>query len=210
MVAVGARREPLELVEGLVEAAADGVLVAHEAGEELAAGIGVIGKAEHEGSLVVAGLGGGAAGDGRIVEPLLAADDLVALHQHAGLHPNHAAEAPLGGGELVHERFLELVGGREAGEEAGEEGIVLGGVFGGADGIAGAESVGAAVPAGDGLALWGFGAGGAAGVAAVGVDLLLAGHGTTSEPALARKRRDGRKVRSEMGEEAGDRKGRGR
>ncbi len=57
------------------------------------------------------------------------------------------------------------------GAEAVEEGLEIGGILDGEDGVAGGEVVGATVMGDFGLALGGTGAGGAEGVAAIGVEL---------------------------------------
>ena len=95
----------------------------------------------------------------------------------AGLSAEEAAEAPVGGGELLEEDVLEGTGGLLFGFEGGEEfeeGLLVlfvqnrvGGEEAMLEGVAGAGR----------LALWGFGPGAELGVAAVGVELALRRHG---------------------------------
>ena len=95
------------------------------------------------------------------------------IDEDAGLEAEDAAETPFGAGQLADVRILEGVGGLEHVEEAVEQGLEVGGVLLGEDGVAGAEAVGAGVGGDLGFALGSSGAGGALGVAAIGVYLQL-------------------------------------
>ena len=95
------------------------------------------------------------------------------IDEDAGLEAEDAAETPFGAGQLADVRILEGVGGLEDVEETVEQGLEVGGVLLGEDGVAGAEAVGAGVGGDLGFALGSSGAGGALGVAAIGVYLQL-------------------------------------
>ncbi len=102
-----------------------------------------------------------------------------AMGREAGFDAGHAAERPVGPGHLAEADILELVGGLVGGAEAVEEGLEFGGVLDGEDGVAGGDAAGAAVIGDFGFAFGGTGAGGAEGVAAIGVDLQLGRPGGT-------------------------------
>jgi len=154
--------------------ATDGVLVARELGEGLAAAVLAEGQSEQAGVLVVALLLGGAVGQwGGVAAPLVFAHLFHGGDEDAGLQADDTAEAPFGGGQLADVRLLAGVGGLEFREETREQGVEFGGVFLGEDGVAGAESVGAGVGGDFGFALGGFGAGGELGVTTIGFDFEL-------------------------------------
>jgi hypothetical protein len=91
-----------------------------------------------------------------------------------------AAEAPVGGGDALDEGFLDQATGLELGQQVVEDGVELGAVLGGVGGleeVPGEQAVLEGVSAGAGLALRGTGAGGAAGVAAIGTKLQGGCHG---------------------------------
>jgi hypothetical protein len=161
-----------ELVAGLVVGAAEGVFVARELDEGVVFAVPIEGDAEEAGFLVVALL---ADGTGRLGGGVGAVLDLAGAFQaigvEAALDAGHAAEAPVGPGHLAEAELLSFVGGLEGGAEAVEEGLEFGGVLDGEDGVAGGEAVGAAVMGDFGFACGGARAGGAQGVAAIGVDL---------------------------------------
>jgi hypothetical protein len=153
---------------------ADGVLVARELGEGLAAAVLAEGESEQAGILVVALLLGGAVARWGGVAALLVFAHLF----HGGdedprLQADNAAETPFGGGQLADVRLLTGVGGLEFGEEPREQGLEFVEVFLDEDGVAGAESVGAGVGGDFGFAFGGFGASGELGVAAIGFGFLF-------------------------------------
>jgi len=168
-----------ELVEGLVEGAAGGVFVAEQLEEGVCLSVAAEGLRKQAGVLVVLAIGVGfvCAGCGRVDLEVLA-EGVEAVREEAGLEANDAAEAPVGGGQLKDKGFLEGSGGPEFGAEAGEQLQEAGAVLLGEDDQAGSQAVLLGVAADGGFALWGFGAGTALGVAAVGFDLLLRGHET--------------------------------
>jgi hypothetical protein len=164
----------LEFLEGFVVGAPDGVFVTRELGEGVGFAVPVEGDAEKAGVLVVADLLGGAGGvRGGIAATLGLAGAFHGIDEDAGLEAEDAAETPFGAGQLADVRILEGVGGLEHVEEAVEQGLEVGGVLLGEDGVAGAEAVGAGVGGDLGFALGSSGAGGALGVAAIGVYLQL-------------------------------------
>jgi hypothetical protein len=161
-------------VEGFVVGATDGVLVARELGEGLAAAVLAEGESEQAGVLVVALLFGGAVGRrGGVTALLVFAHLFHGGDEDPSLQADDAAETPFGGGQLPNLRFLTGFGGLEFGEQTREQGVEFVGVFLGEDGVAGAESVGAGVGADFGFALGGFGAGGELGITTIGFDFQL-------------------------------------
>ncbi len=114
---------------------------------------------------------------GRLRAELGLAGAFHAIGEETGLDADHPAETPLGPGELAEAGLLGFVGGLVNGAEAVEEGLELGGGLRGKAGVAGGEAAGAAVVGDFGSAFGGTGAGGALGVAAIGVDLKLGRHG---------------------------------
>jgi len=167
-------------VEGLVEGAARRGLVAEELHEGIAGAVAPEDAAEEAGVLVVLLIGLGVGGVGfRGVEFEVLAQVVEAVGDEAGFEAGDAAEAPVGGGHLEDEEALEgslgLVFGAEGVHELLELLAVL---FGQDHGARGGEAVAGGVAADGGLAFGGFGAGAALGIAAVGLDLLVAGHDT--------------------------------
>jgi hypothetical protein len=164
-------------LQGLIVGAAERVLIAAELGEGVAAATLKEGRAEDEGIAVVQLFGGG--GVHGLVLLLLevpAADALGAADEDAGFDAQEAAKAPLGGGHLANQEFLEGAGGSELGFEGGEEIAEVGCVLFGEDGFAGEQAVEGGVLGGAGLAVFGGGPGAEAGVALVGCDLALGWH----------------------------------
>jgi hypothetical protein len=142
----------LELVAGLVVGAAEGVLVARELDEGVVFAVPIERDTEEAGFLVVALLPDGT---GRFRGGVGAVLGLAGLFQAIGvkaaLDADHAAETPLGPGQLAEAELLVGVGGLEGGAEAVEEGLEFGGVLDGEDGVAGGEVVGAGVRTGSAL-----------------------------------------------------------
>ena len=164
----------LEFLEGFVVGAADGVFVARELGEGVGFAVPIEGDAEKAGVLVVELLFGGAGGArGGIGATLGLARAFHGIDEDAGLEAEGAAETPLGAGQLADVGVFEGVGGLEEVEETVEQGLEVGEVLLGEDGVAGAEAVGAGVGGDFGFTLGSSGAGGAPGVAAIGVYLQL-------------------------------------
>jgi hypothetical protein len=173
-----------ELVAGLVVGAAEGVLVARELDEGVVFAVPKEGDTEEAGFLVVALLADGAGRLGGGVGAVLAQADLFhAIGIHAGFDAGHATETPVGPSHLAEAELLVGVGGLVGGAEAVEEGLEFGGVLVGEEGVAGGEVVGTAVMGDFGFAFGGAWAGGAQGVAAIGVDLRLGRHGHLGEGA---------------------------
>jgi hypothetical protein len=167
-------RGRFELLEGLVVGAPDGVFVARELGEGVGFAVSIEGDAEKAGFLVVADLLGGAGGArGGNRATLGLAGTFHAIDEDAGLDAKGAAETPFGTGQLADVRIFEGVSGLKDVEETIEQGRKFGGVLLREDGVAGAEAVGAGVGGDLGLALGGFGAGGALSVLAIGVEFAL-------------------------------------
>jgi len=164
----------LEFLEGFVVGAADGVFVARELGEGVGFAVPVEGDAKEAGVLVVELLFGGAGGvRGGIGATLGLARAFHGIDEDAGLEAEGAAETPCGAGQLAEAGVFEGVGGLEEVEETVEQGLEVGEVLLGEDGVAGAEAVGAGVGGDFGFTLGSSGAGGAPGVAAIGVYLQL-------------------------------------
>ena len=96
--------------------------------------------------------------------------------EEAVFDADEAAEAPVGGSDLVDQDLLLGGGGIELVVEGGEELEEVRGGLVGQNGVAGEEAMFEGVEAGLGLALGCFGPGAAPGVGAIGVDLLLRWH----------------------------------
>jgi hypothetical protein len=174
----------LEGFEGHVHAAADGVLVAVELAGGVAIGDAVEALAEDAGVVVeFLFVGGavflGAVGVGVLGVVFEAAGDAIADAEDAGFDAVAAEHAPVGVDDVEEQEFFEGADGGVAGFEGGDQAVELGAVLFGEDGAAGGESVEQRVGTGAGLAVGGPGAGGFAGVAAIGVDLLAGGHGAS-------------------------------
>jgi len=91
--------------------------------------------------------------------------------EHAGFDAGNALQAPVGGGHLLDQEFLEGAGGVEVFFEGSlelKEGV---GVFVGENGVSGEETVFDGIAAGGGFAFGSFGAGALESIAAVGVSL---------------------------------------
>jgi hypothetical protein len=163
--------ETLQLVEGAVESALQAGLVAGEVLHDVVPGHI---EAQDPGDA----LGGVRAG--RLVVVFGVAVD--AIGDVGGLQGAAAAEPPGGLDEVAGEERFQGAEGRQGLPKLAGVKVEGGGVFGGDHGLAGSEPVFESVAAGAGLALRGFGAGGALGVVAVGLDLTVGGH---SEPHLS-------------------------
>jgi len=110
--------ESLEAIQGAVEAAADRVLVAEEAAEGVgAADVAQVGQAEQPGGLVVLLLGGPLL----FVAGFALAGVVEAVPIEAGLDAGEAAEAPVGGADLMDKHLLEGTVGLKSGVEGFEE-----------------------------------------------------------------------------------------
>jgi hypothetical protein len=117
-------------------------------------------------AMVLVGEGGGERGFGGVVEEEVGAfDGLCEGFRFDAVGP---VEAPEGFGELIGEEGFFGGDGGEGGEGLLAEFVEIGLGFAGQDEAGGAEAVGEAVLAGGGFAFGGAGAGGFAGVLAVG------------------------------------------
>jgi hypothetical protein len=175
--------EALEFAVGAVEGAFEAHFVIGEVAEGVKGG-GIADEGAGDelvgGQFGFAGLGNGFAlvgkpgfaglGEEAVAGGLLLID--------VGLDAGEAGEFPVGDGHLLDEDFLEATEGTELVAEGFVEAEERVFVLAGEESGACAETVGEGVLGGDGFADGGFGAGGAAGVATVGVDLLLGGHGS--------------------------------
>ena len=184
-------------MEGLVEGAARRGLVAEELHEGIAGAIAPEDASEEAGVLVVLLIGLGVGGVGiRGVEFEVPAQVVESVGDEAGFEAGDAPEAPVGGGQFKDEEALERALGLVFGAEGVHEFLELLAVLFGQDhGARGSEAVLVGVAADGSLAFGGFGARAAAGAAAVGFDLLVAGHGTppaTGQGGGGRSGADGR------------------
>ncbi len=128
--------------------------------------------------VLLIGLGVGGVGI-RGVEFEVVAQVVEAVGDEAGFEAGDPPEAPVGGGQLKDEEALEGSLGVVFGAEGVHEFLeLLAVLFGQDEGARGGEAVAGGIAADGSLAFRGLGAAAAAGIAAVGFDLLLAGHGT--------------------------------
>ncbi|MBZ5592392.1 MAG: hypothetical protein LAP39_09155 [Acidobacteriia bacterium] len=100
--------------------------------------------------------------------------------KQAGFDAAHAREAPSRHDHLLDEQVFGGTGGVVLGFERFEQLGELLVIFGGKDGSLGGEAVAKGIEADGGAAIGSAGAGGELGVPAVGVNLLLGGHGGCS------------------------------
>ena len=95
------------------------------------------------------------------------------VFEHFGFEGPSAAEAPVGGGELLDEAVLEIVDGGEALDEDVAEGLEVAGGLVADEDLLGEQAMAGGIGGGARLAFGGDGAGGAGGVGAIGSETFF-------------------------------------